>query len=61
MAPTDDVYLSNMFLALPSSSQNDSDAGNDLESLANMDLRHLDLNPSVSFEIVASPHSVDIL
>lgn len=77
MLPNDDNYLyatfhltliphthsliSSMFLGAPSSSQNASDAGNDLDSLANIDLRDLDLGPSVSSEFVASPHFVDIL
>ena len=52
--------ISNMYLGPSASNQSVSDAGNDLDSLVGVDLHHLDLTPSVSFEFVASPHFVDL-
>lgn len=54
------VLASSMYLGPTTSTQSASDAGNDLDSLTNMDLTHFDFTPSVSFEFVASPHFVDL-
>lgn len=54
MLPNDSSYL--MYLGAPSSSQSATDPGNDLESLSNMDLHHLDLNPSTHEQLLYSSY-----
>jgi hypothetical protein len=59
MLPNDDSYLG-MYLGAPTSTQSASDAGGDLDSLAGLDLGHLDPAPSTNFDFVASPHFVNL-
>lgn len=47
-----------MYLEVTPSTQSASDAGNELDSLTNIDLNHLDFAPSVSLEFVPSPQFV---
>lgn len=49
-----------MYLEAAPSAQSASDAGNELDSLANIDLNHLDFTPSVSLGLVASPQFADL-
>lgn len=52
MIPNDESYL--MYVGPATSTQNPPDGGNDLESLADIGLHHLDLNPSLLFSTYAS-------
>ena len=49
-----------MYSGTATSAQSASDAGNDLDSLANIDLNGLDLIPSVSQVFVVSPRFADL-
>lgn len=53
MLPNDNSYL-NMYLGGPSSSQGVSDIGNELDSLVNIDLHHLELTPSAHEQLIYS-------
>jgi len=55
MLPNDDNYL-NMYLGAATSTQSVSDAGDGLDSLANIDLTHLDFSPSTHEQLLYSAY-----
>ena len=50
-----------MYLGTTPSTQSTSDTGNELDSLSNIDLNHLDFAPSVSPEFVQSPQFAGLI